>query len=60
MTRRHARQRDSGSAAGISASLSYKRGGTAVAKNRMKTLVICSDPPYGTERWWNGLRLVGA
>ena len=28
--------------------------------NRMKTLVICNDPPYGTERSWNGLRLAGA
>jgi uncharacterized protein involved in oxidation of intracellular sulfur len=26
----------------------------------MKTLIICNDPPYGTERSWNGLRLVGA
>ncbi len=26
----------------------------------MKTLVICNDPPYGTERSWNGLRLAGA
>jgi uncharacterized protein involved in oxidation of intracellular sulfur len=26
----------------------------------MKTLVICNDPPYGTERSWNGLRLTGA
>jgi uncharacterized protein involved in oxidation of intracellular sulfur len=25
----------------------------------MKTLVICNDPPYGTERSWNGLRLAG-
>jgi hypothetical protein len=23
----------------------------------MTTLVICNDPPYGTERSWNGLRL---
>jgi hypothetical protein len=23
----------------------------------MKTLIICNDPPYGTERSWNGLRL---
>jgi uncharacterized protein involved in oxidation of intracellular sulfur len=22
--------------------------------------VICNDPPYGTERSWNGLRLAGA
>ena len=26
----------------------------------MKTLVILNDPPYGTERSWNGLRLAGA
>ncbi len=26
----------------------------------MKMLVICSDPPYGTERCWNGLRLAGS
>jgi uncharacterized protein involved in oxidation of intracellular sulfur len=26
----------------------------------MKTLIICNDPPYGTERSWNGLRLAGA
>src|SRR6516162_7714337 len=26
----------------------------------MRTLVICNDPPYGTERSWNGLRLAGA
>jgi uncharacterized protein involved in oxidation of intracellular sulfur len=26
----------------------------------MKTLVICNDPPYGTERSWNGLWLAGA
>lgn len=26
----------------------------------MKTLIICNDPPYGTERSWNGLRLGGA
>jgi len=26
----------------------------------MKTLVICNDPPYGTERSWNGLRLAGS
>jgi hypothetical protein len=25
----------------------------------MKTLVICNDPPYGTKRSWNGLRLAG-
>jgi uncharacterized protein involved in oxidation of intracellular sulfur len=23
----------------------------------MKTLIIINDPPYGTERMWNGLRL---
>ena len=23
-------------------------------------LIICNDPPYGTERSWNGLRLAGA
>jgi hypothetical protein len=23
----------------------------------MKALVICNDPPYGSERSWNGLRL---
>jgi uncharacterized protein involved in oxidation of intracellular sulfur len=23
----------------------------------VKALVICNDPPYGTERSWNGLRL---
>jgi len=26
----------------------------------MKVLVICNDPPYGTERSYNGLRLAGA
>ena len=26
----------------------------------MKILIICNDPPYGTERSWNGLRLAGA
>ena len=26
----------------------------------MKTLVICNDPPYGTECSWNGLRLAGS
>ena len=26
----------------------------------MQTLVILNDPPYGTERSWNGLRLAGA
>jgi uncharacterized protein involved in oxidation of intracellular sulfur len=26
----------------------------------MNTLVILNDPPYGTERSWNGLRLAGA
>ncbi len=26
----------------------------------MKNLIICNDPPYGTERSWNGLRLAGA
>jgi len=26
----------------------------------MKTLLILSDPPYGTERSWNGLRLAGS
>lgn len=26
----------------------------------MKTLIICNDPPYGTERSWNGLRLAGS
>jgi uncharacterized protein involved in oxidation of intracellular sulfur len=25
-----------------------------------KTLVILNDPPYGTERSWNGLRLAGS
>jgi uncharacterized protein involved in oxidation of intracellular sulfur len=27
---------------------------------RQKVLVILSDPPYGTERSYNGLRLAGA
>jgi uncharacterized protein involved in oxidation of intracellular sulfur len=26
----------------------------------MKTLIILNDPPYGTERSYNGLRLAGA
>jgi uncharacterized protein involved in oxidation of intracellular sulfur len=26
----------------------------------MKVLVICHDPPYGTERSYNGLRLAGS
>lgn len=25
----------------------------------MKTLLILNDPPYGTERWYNALRLAG-
>lgn len=25
----------------------------------MKALVICNDPPYGSGRSWNGLRLAG-
>jgi uncharacterized protein involved in oxidation of intracellular sulfur len=26
----------------------------------MKTLLVLNDPPYGTERSYNGLRLAGA
>lgn len=26
-------------------------------RNNQKTLIILNDPPYGTERSWNGLRL---
>ncbi|MDA8044598.1 MAG: DsrE family protein [Actinomycetota bacterium] len=26
----------------------------------MHALVICNDPPYGSERSWNGLRLAGS
>jgi len=26
----------------------------------MKALISCNDPPYGTERSWNGLRLAGS
>ena len=26
----------------------------------MKVLVLLNDPPYGTERSWNGLRLAGS
>ncbi len=26
----------------------------------MKVLVICNDPPYGTERSWDALRLAGS
>ena len=26
----------------------------------VKTLLILNDPPYGTERSWNGLRLAGS
>ncbi len=26
----------------------------------MKTLIICNDPPYGTERSWNAIRLAGS
>ena len=26
----------------------------------MKALVICNDPPYGSERSWNALRLAGS
>ena len=33
---------------------SLERGST------VKVLVICNDPPYGTERSYNGLRLAGA
>ncbi len=28
--------------------------------SQMKTLLILNDPPYGTERSYNGLRLAGA
>ncbi len=28
--------------------------------NRRKTLVILNDPPYGSERSYNGMRLVNA
>jgi uncharacterized protein involved in oxidation of intracellular sulfur len=31
-----------------------------VEGNRRKTLVILNDPPYGTERSYNGLRLVNS
>ncbi len=27
---------------------------------RRKTLIILNDPPYGTERSWNGMRLANA
>jgi uncharacterized protein involved in oxidation of intracellular sulfur len=26
----------------------------------MKALVICNDPPYGSERSWNAIRLAGS
>lgn len=26
----------------------------------MKALIVCNDPPYGTERSWNALRLAGS
>jgi uncharacterized protein involved in oxidation of intracellular sulfur len=26
----------------------------------VKALVICNDPPYGSERSWNAIRLVGS
>ena len=26
----------------------------------MKALIICNDPPYGTERSWNAIRLAGS
>ena len=26
----------------------------------VRVLVVCNDPPYGTERSWNGLRLAGS
>lgn len=29
-------------------------------ENRRKTLIVLNDPPYGTERSWNGLRLANA
>ena len=29
-------------------------------ENRQKTLIILNDPPYGSERSYNGLRLAGA
>jgi uncharacterized protein involved in oxidation of intracellular sulfur len=29
-------------------------------ENRQKTLMILNDPPYGSERSYNGLRLAGA
>lgn len=29
-------------------------------ESRRKTLIVLNDPPYGTERSWNGLRLANA
>lgn len=29
-------------------------------ENHRKTLIICNDPPYGTERSYNGMRLTNA
>lgn len=34
--------------------------GTTDEDERMKTLFILNDPPYGTERSYNGLRLAGS
>lgn len=33
---------------------------TGTGEPTVKMLIICNDPPYGTERSWNGLRLAGS
>jgi len=35
-------------------------GGGAARGGRLKTLFVLNDPPYGTERSYNALRLAGA
>jgi uncharacterized protein involved in oxidation of intracellular sulfur len=36
------------------------RASSVIRQSQMKTLLILNDPPYGTERSYNGLRLAGA
>lgn len=35
-----------------------RRRGSGVS--HLNVLLICNDPPYGSERSWNGLRLAGS
>lgn len=34
--------------------------GTVSRESQQKTVIILNDPPYGTERSYNGMRLVNA